>query len=323
MKIKKKQKIPTLVGLSLLLIILGFGIGSYLFQDSVTQKNKLIYKPIKIEVVNVSSDNAAITWQTNIQSSGQVFFGVDSKIGQPQQALKKDPKEKFTHFIPLKNLNPNTKYYFKIKSGEFFYPDEKFLDFTTAANLDSNPANKTNLELNQPLAGTVIDSNFELVSDALVFLNIENATKIATTTNSFGNFILPLKNLLTSDLKKIYLIKPNTPATLQIIKGEQISNITFTLPINNQALSNLELGRNINLKDIQASISIQPTPKPSAAPIETLVKFDLNNDGKVNSVDLSLIVLDYGKRSKNLKTDLNLDGLIDSDDVDLLQGQIK
>ncbi len=52
--------------------------------------------------------------------------------------------------------------------------------------------------------------------------------------------------------------------------------------------------------------------------------FDLNNDGKTNSLDLAIITRNAGKKTSTLqdenikKADLNGDGTIDKKDADLL-----
>ena len=45
---------------------------------------------------------------------------------------------------------------------------------------------------------------------------------------------------------------------------------------------------------------------------------DINDDGIVDSADLSLLLIDYGQTGESLPTDLNGDGMVDSGDLNLL-----
>ncbi|MBI2022621.1 hypothetical protein HYS97_02145 [Candidatus Daviesbacteria bacterium] len=87
------------------------------------------------------------------------------------------------------------------------------------------------------------------------------------------------------------------------------------MPVDDQVLSLLSLGKNINLRSYQRfSLIRQEEPTVPAN-----LSFDLNKDGRVNSLDLSIVVQNLGKSPKVLEADINKDGIVDQKDIDLIK----
>lgn len=306
------MKIPTLFGLTLLIIASVLGVSIYFYTDFLNIKKKLIFAPLRTETINLSPNSAAIVWQTNIALKGSVNFGENPSLGRSIKDDRDSSRERkrFSHFVTIKNLKPDTVYFYKVKNENFEYP-EKVQSFKTTPNLVTDIQSG-----NQPIIGTVVDQNLEVADDTLILLNLDQTAKVGTYTNSVGNFILPLKDLYSKDLKSLFLIKDRINASLELSKGDVRSTVDINLPLPNQDLSALPLGRNINLRDYLAIAA------NSNSRTKTSI-FDLNSDGKVNSVDLSILLDNLEKRIKDKRADFNSDGVIDQKDIDLLQKAIK
>lgn len=305
-------RIPTIFGLSLLMIALILGASIYYYQQILSEQKMVLLTPKKIELTNITDSSVTITWQTDIPSRGNVIFTKDSSKSQNQLDYRDKKKRQnwITHYVTLQNLDSDSKYLYKIQVGDYTYPDSP-LEFRTAQIsgdkfFDSQPL------LNQPVRGTVVDSNFKPVDEAIVFLKISGASKLSTFVSTAGNFIIPLTDLRTEDLKNLFILKESTDATLEILRGNTQSLVDITLPLNSQSLSALQLGRNINLKEYLAISSNQVNK-------DSKIKFDLNSDNKVNSVDLSILLDNFGKNPKVKAADFNSDGVVDQKDIDLLQ----
>lgn len=66
-------------------------------------------------IEEVTDHSATIAWSTNVRSSGVIRYGTENdKENQTAQAPYGGP----THRVHLKNLKPNTKYYFVLDSGQ-------------------------------------------------------------------------------------------------------------------------------------------------------------------------------------------------------------
>lgn len=311
------MKIPTILGMALLITAIVLGVMIYFYKQGITQKSELNSLPKKIQVVNLSDTSATIVWQTDQKSPGQIAYGPSQDLNmiKNDNRDKDEPKDHLIHFVTLTGLAPNTKYYFKIKIGEnFFYPD-KSLDFKTASTLDESQ----NSSLNKPIHGTILNTNLNPVDEALVFLKIDDAQDYATFTSTAGNFIIPLTLLRTKDLNSYYQLTQQTPALLFITRGELSSNVELSLPLENQVLPPLTLGQNINLKEFlklqsqKASIQKQLEKSP-----DLVNKFDLNNDGKVNSLDLAKVIDLYNSKQTDKKADFNSDGAVNQQDIDTI-----
>src|SRR5205807_10435515 len=66
-------------------------------------------------VENVTDTTAQVAWSTNVSSSTIVHYGMD-----PVQlnGVASMPWGALTHRVQLKNLKPNTMYYFRAESGQ-------------------------------------------------------------------------------------------------------------------------------------------------------------------------------------------------------------
>jgi len=137
------------------------------------------------------------------------------------------------------------------------------------------------------------------------FLEIPGASKAGSPISSAGNFIIPLANLYTEDLKSRFEIKDGTEGKLTIIKDNLISEVKIRLP-QPESFPPIILGQNSDFSQILAK-------KEGAKN-----NLDLNNDGKVNSVDLSIVILNLNKRGKN-SADVNNDRVVDQKDIDLIK----
>lgn len=308
------MKIPTILALALLTTALIFGVMLYSYYHQLQKKSKVAFSPKNIKVVNVTDTQITLVWQTDSPAKGELIYGSDINLNQKQLDDRDifQSKERVSHFITLKNLNPQTKYSYKIVSQKFTFPQEKPLVFKTASGT-KNVSNQdfTNIS---PLRGVILNTDLTPTDDSLIFLNIPGISELATFSTVSGNFILPLVNLRTSDLKSLFKITEKTDAVLTIQKGLLESKIRMKLPFENQILPPLTLGQNINLDDYL--VSSQDKKQNSKSEEDP---FDLNNDGSINSLDLSTFTQNLNKKTKDTRFDFNHDNLIDQKDADLLR----
>jgi hypothetical protein len=314
--IKSKTKIPTPIGLILLIVALFLGIFLYFYQDSKSQQKRAFLSPKNIAVINLTDTSATVTWTTDLEVQGEVILSqvAERFIDDRDKALSKN---RTTHFVTLSRLTPQTKYTFTIKdAGEEFF-DENLQSFQTAQVQDKQSLKNSEEGLKlQPLTGVVVDETLEPVEGALIYLNLPGASKVGTYTNSEGNFILPIKYLLIEDLSGIYHIEQNSTPTLLISKDNKFSIVEFTLPLKSSSFETLTLGRNINLRQY-LTLSEEVAKNQEMQLPSKEISYDLNGDGKINSIDLSIVVQSFGKRFDNRQLDFNSDGVVDQKDIEL------
>ena len=289
-----KFRIPTILGLGV--IVIGLGVGVYL-----TLQNQIILtkaapqiKPENIFVSNIEETSVTISWTTQQKAIGLVKFGlaeVDEEVVLDTRDTK-GPTARSLHYATISNLVPQTTYQYKIVSGKF---ESVPTQFTTAKQLIPN-----NLK---PITGSVLDENQPL-SDGLVYLKIPDKEVLSTTIKSLGNFIIPLTFLS---------IQNNTSAKLEIISEDgRVASATINL-INEGPIGPLRLGQDLDLSKqiIKASINSQ---------------YDLNNDGVVNTSDYAIAVKNLNLSTSKLtdkRVDINGDGIVDKKDTDLILSEIQ
>lgn len=312
------MKIPTLLALTLLSTAMVIGISYYIFiqrQNINLARDENINK---IEVVNITDNSASIIWHSALTNQGMVVYG-PGNLNQTQSATE---KPQTVHLVQLSGLTANTLYTFKIKVADKLYPDQEE-SFRTGPVIDvDNP-------LYPPLRGSVLDENFEPANKALVVLKIPGAEDIATVTGESGNFILPLVGIRKTDLSNFFILK-EASAKLYLSNAKTSSEIQLIVPVGNP-LPPLIISQNINLNSYLASSSAQElTIKETiVTPGSPLSRFDLNRDGKINAVDLAIIIDNFDKnpKDKNLlkkyqNIDFNNDGKINQQDINLLEGSL-
>ena len=294
------MKIPTLLGLILLLIAIGLGTFLYTYKLKMDNSRKVTFTPTDIEIVNISDNQAAIIWQTKTALIGSINWGNTSNLTSSQiddQDTNSNQTPRLIHFVTIKNLEPATNYFFKIQSDKFKFPDQPS-QFKTAPKLASQ------VKSNAPLIGSVLDTDLQLVTEGLVFLNLGQASNLATFITTKGNYLLPLTDLRDITETKQFVLSKETDAALVVKSGSLKSNVKITLPPGKEPLEPIILGQD---SDFTALATDNP------------ITFDLNGDGQINAVDLSIILSNFNKDQQNESADLNQDGFVDEQDLDMMK----
>lgn len=298
-----KAKIPTLLGLGIIMV--GLAMGIFLANQNQILKSKASpsVEPKNVTLVNLSATHASIYWQTQAPTSGFVQLGtspLSTQTFRDERDLQA-PQNHQLHFVTLTDLQPETVYYYKINSGILTYPDQDTLNFKTL------PRN-TSLDV-QPLIGTVVDQYNKPVTEAIITLQIPNAQKLAAITKIGGSFVLPLNEIYPLSPQTEVLLNPQLKAEMTIFSSENQSKITLN-PFSTSLISPpLIVGEN---KDLTIPTAVPTTLTPQAP------SYDLNKDGKVNSLDRSLIIKNFGSNPALKTADLNQDGVVNNQDLQLL-----
>lgn len=309
-----KFKIPTVLGLGIILIGIAAGVYLNLQQQIFISKAAPYEKPQNLTISNITEDSATISWQTTSATSSFVTFGQDNP-GQNSVLDDQDtttPTPRSIHYVTLKNLLPKTNYQFKIISGK---TSSDIGRFQTAQPLVSQTGFT-------PVIGSVLDGNVAL-DKGIVYLSIAGAVTQSAQIKPGGNFLIPLSYIRKGDLSDVYLLTEDTVAKATIVSEKGGANLLFKLKANSTPLPPVKIGQDLDLSTIQAS----PSPKPTD---EDLNIYDLNQDGKINANDNAIILQNYGplrseasQKPKDKKADLNNDGVVNKKDLDLMAKELE
>ena len=301
-----KFKIPTFLGLGIILIGIASGVFLVLREQTFLSKAAPTLTPQNITLTNISDDTITISWQTSSLAPSFITFGQNSPSEKTvlDERDENSPKPQIVHSVAIKNLLPKTTYQFKIFSGKLA---SDILKFTTASPI----INQTGFT---PIIGSVLDGNSPL-DDGIVYLSIQGATTQSALIKE-GNFLIPLSQIRTTDLADTFKLAEGTTAKLTIYSEKGNSSASFKLKPSSRPLPSIKLGQNIDL--------IIPEETPESIPIpKELDKFDLNSDGKMNAADNAIILQNFGKNPKNLEADLNGDKVVNQKDLNLMSERLK
>lgn len=294
-------RIPTLLGLSV--ILFGIAVGVYLTLQSQTSfvKASPNFQPKDVKVTNIEDKSATISWQTSTPTTSFVTFG---QGGLGEQVVLDDrdqtsPQKRRLHHVTLKNLAPATTYLFKISSGKF---TSATLKFTTAPQAFS----PNGLE---PIFGSVIEGNTAL-GGGLIFLTNSLITPQSAVIKNFGTFLIPLNMTRSADLSRILTPESEANFKLEVItEDDRRGSATFNLKNLKTPIGPLKIGQDLDLK----------LPVATTAALV----FDLNQDGLINASDHAIILNNLGKNPKEKRADLNSDGVVDKKDLGLILKEIE
>lgn len=252
----RTKKIPTIIGILLLLI--GVGGGIYLVETRTQgpSKAQTTYEPSNILKTNITDSSFTVTWLTKEPASGSVLYGTSQKdISQTafddRDTIDNKLKPYKTHHVSIKNLSPETVYYFVINSG-----NNKFFDGTRAYTITTAKKLETTLEF-EPSYGNVVDQQNKPAEGALVILTLPQAFPLSTLVKSSGNWLITLNTLRDSNLQP-YQEQGTIIESITIYNSLEPEDQAFaTTDLNNDSpVPTITIGKTYNFQGLQGKKKI-------------------------------------------------------------------
>lgn len=263
---RKERKIPTLVGLFFILILMA-SLSLVLEQQKKTSIKAALLKLERLEITNLTHNSATIFWRTSEKTVSWLRFGKKENQLNKQVFDDRDVENNknfyFNHYVNLKNLQPNTKYFFEIVTAKGLVrkQDNSSFIFTTKAQ----PPQPTTLK---PVAGKILDKNSQPLENAIVLLKIEGAELLSDRTRGNGEWLISLYYLTKNQSNEFFPLKQDTPVNLEIISEK--GNKTLVKGSLNQLTplkQTITIGENYNFfqkkenRVLSETTEIQPANK--------------------------------------------------------------
>ena len=135
---KKFIRLPTI--LALLLLMTGFAAGLFLVEKGPQYFSNASpeFLPSQIKITNLSDSGLTISWITDSATSGFVVYDKSTALNQTalddRDQLSGQTGSFKNHYVTLKNLQPQTTYYYRLVSGSQTYNQTaKPLEIITAS----------------------------------------------------------------------------------------------------------------------------------------------------------------------------------------------
>ena len=230
----KEKKIPTILGL--LILIGGIAVSVFLTNQntSLTSKASGNCKPQNPQITNITNNSVSIFFTT--ESACLSTLSVNNQIIQNEAVISTDQKSKI-HYFDVNNLTASTEYiYSLIVDGKTY--DESSYKFQTAVNIDGSIPS-SNLAW-----GRVFTPELKAAKKVVVFVNISGAFPLSALVTSSGNWNISLASTFNAPKTARFVPTGNTSEEIividQDIKTTQINGNTS----NNNPTPDIILGQN-------------------------------------------------------------------------------
>lgn len=227
--VKQKSKFSSVLAVLAGVSILGFSLFFFGFNSVSTRASKKVIK--RHEVVNLSTNQAGIFWQTEKKEIGWVVYG-DNKDKVETMALDErdadnSKRSSYNHYVLLRNLDGDRVYYYKIvgnnevataAAGEPF-------SFRTAKTLGSATSIK-------PAYGKIAGPNGQPVENAFVFLYYPEGSPLLSISKSTGEWLIPLQNIVSILNGRTILVDELAQVKIEVA-ADDMPATTIMIPVKN------------------------------------------------------------------------------------------
>lgn len=174
--------------------------------------------PLAIENVatlSVTDSSAVITWNTSVETTGRVEYGLTAEYGSNTAATE---DLSTSHEVTLSGLEPGTTYYYMIESADSAGNTQTAADrtFTTAAPVDGTP----------PAISQVVCTDISDISAVIEWTTDEAATGLVAygTSPEYGEIIEVSSQPVTAHSVTITGLEPETSYYFKIISLDAEQN---------------------------------------------------------------------------------------------------
>lgn len=292
MAIIRKSKIPTILGVVILLVGTFAGVFFLGMRQVFRIGADTQVAPKDMRVSSITDSVATVSWVTDKETKGFIVWGENQ--GSLERVEEEEAEGKFfVHSITLRGLKPETNYFYKVNSdGTSFDNNGIPWEFTTGATLGLNPNS-------QIVSGSVITPSGEPPERAVIYLTV-NGYLSSTLTSPQGNFVFQLGNVRTQDLESYAQIDPaQTLLEISVQAGPKGTSSVQIFPQSANPIPPIILGQIYDLKGASpnqngsapsASLSLPEDeeaqsrfsiPTPSGSPASGSVILESISEGEV------------------------------------------
>jgi len=268
MKKLLEKRFPTIIGVVLLFLTLGAGVffletGPGIFTPRATPQTT----PKSVKVTNTTDTTVTISFITDDVTVGFVKYGNSAKSLNIQSNDDRDQlsgkvNTYNTHHVTLRNLQPNTTYFFTLGTS-------------ASATFDNNgqpyvvkTAERAGTQsLAQTIYGTVLNQQSSAAEGSIVYVTVEGATELSTLVRSSGTWAIPLAQLRSTSGSKDPDVTSNTPMKIMVQGKTAADTASLTTNVGQPQfpVKTITLGQN-STEVASANPTASPATNPTAAP---------------------------------------------------------
>lgn len=270
-----KKRIPTIVGLGVLVIglivgVIFLGTGPGVFAPRATPETT----PTKIKLTNVTDTGFTVSFFTAESTPGFVKYGTEldqikSQTGDDRDQLSGTVGSYQLHHVTLRGLKPSTNYYYLLGTGSNASFDNNGVPFEvkTTAKGGAPSAAKT-------AYGNVLSDAGNPINGAIVYVTLAGVGEMSSLTKASGGWAIPLSNARKNDGSGYATVVDEDLLTI-LVQGLKL-NDTSTLSVSvasSQPVADILLGQDGVATTQVATESAQLAASASATLEETVADF--------------------------------------------------
>lgn len=222
--IHRSARVPQFFVAAVLAVLVFGGFLSYTFRPQQSQASA--GKVDKHLQVNIMQSQVGIYWQTVKPAVGWIMYGESAgdiaRLARDEREVGDSKLSSQHHYVLIRNLKPNTKYYYKIISDNSIV-----LDPQTGKPFEIITATRNDIGTNiKPAYGQVMLANGQPANGAFVFLLVDNAYPLLTLTKITGEFLIPLQTVTSQVSNNAIILSDSDTVRLKIISDSGESNIS-------------------------------------------------------------------------------------------------
>jgi len=232
---KKEIKIPTFIGLILLIVTI---FAAVILSDR--NINPLIKastdcQPINPQVTNITNKSASISFTTNGSCLANIKIN-NLTLNDVRFGNNDSPNPSKIHYFDIFNLETSKEYSYElIVDGKTFERDS--YNFKTASQPSGDPSS-SNLAW-----GKVLNQDGTPASEGIVYLSIDGASPLSSFITSSGNWSLSLSNSFNDSLTDWFSLVDKTREDIIIIASDQSQTQVTNNTSNNNPVPDITIGQ--------------------------------------------------------------------------------
>lgn len=266
------KRIPTLLGLLILLGGLGAGIVLVNMRQGLESKAGPTESPKNIKVSNKGSNTFSVSWTTDIPLTGYVRYSdnpakITLPAGDARDQISGSSQSYTNHYVNITGLNANTTYYFLIGSGSQTYDDGgKPFQIRTTLQAIAPPEDV--------IYGKVVGAGGNPVNGAILYVEVEGGQTLSAMTKTDGTWRLNLATAKDKDGKVLTYDPAKALLSIFVQAGSAGTATAITDTGHDKPVNDIELGKN------QSFVEGVAAPLSEASPSATIT--NATESGTVN-----------------------------------------
>ena len=284
---KRQIKIPTLVGLLVLLLGVLGGVLLVGSRQLVFLRADPDTVPTYVTLTNTTDTTFTVSWTTNKATTGTILFGTDQGSVKLSAEDDRDSGGQVgsytTHHVTVGKTEPlsaSTDYFFTIQSGGSVYDDQGKPYHVKTASLIRGQAPS-----GDTISGKVVLPDGSPAAGAIVYLTLPNTAPQSSLVTASGNWVVPLSTARSADLSGLATYDREAAIAQIYVQGTDGETSSATILLANaRPVPEMAIGKNYNWQGSAVTtgtagaqpgggFDLAPLASPSVSASEVTLKY--------------------------------------------------